>query len=200
MLLSVKRRFLFIANLKTGSTTVERLLGPFAEIALPDSAFGKHMSLGEALDHFAFLFERAPFEDFRSFAVIRQPAERLFSLYRSHRGPFFEGTPLSTDDMSFEEFLERWLPAHPAQAVAQSTLVKAPSHGAAVRDLIRFEDLNRRLPQLMQRLDIRKPAFRRIPVLNSSSGPACAISTEARQRVEHLYAEDMDLYESLPAW
>ena len=42
MLLSLAHKFLFVANVKTASSSIEATLAPLAEIAIGETRFGKH--------------------------------------------------------------------------------------------------------------------------------------------------------------
>ena len=55
MLIGVKKRFVFIANSKTASTTIESMLTPFAEINRVGSPQRKHVSWGEVLEEYSLV-------------------------------------------------------------------------------------------------------------------------------------------------
>jgi hypothetical protein len=108
MLVGFEKKFIFIANLKTASTSIESLFGDFAEFKISQSAFGKHKGISAVeifLEEFAGSSDLSGF--FR-FAVMRDPVRWLNSLYRSHKSVKFENTALSTLGMSFSEFLDVW--------------------------------------------------------------------------------------------
>lgn len=197
MLLSMKRRFVFIANLKTASTSIERILAPYADIALVQSRFGKHMGLTEVLDSFPFVFDEEPFANFVSFAVVRDPVDRLYSLYRSHKGGRFAGDPkLSTADLSFSQFLREWLVRNPEQAVSQTSMLRDDRGRAALARLIRFDDLPTAFPPLARKLAGNPWRPYRLPRINASGSAADpAISAEDRRTIEEVYADDLALYE-----
>ncbi len=50
MLLSLTKKFLFIANLKTASTSIERVLNGHCELRLTHSPFGKHQTFAEFVE------------------------------------------------------------------------------------------------------------------------------------------------------
>ncbi|CAI8296400.1 MAG: Uncharacterised protein [Hyphomonas sp. TMED17] len=84
MLISISKRFLFIANSKTASTSLSKALRPYAEIERQGSPDRKHVSMGAVLDHYKFLFELPPFapDTFFRFGVIRDPLDWIHSWYR----------------------------------------------------------------------------------------------------------------------
>lgn len=195
MLLSLSRKFIFLANLKTASTSVEQALGRYADIRLSQSQFGKHMSLAELLDRFAFIFDEQPFESFFSFAVVRHPVDRLHSLYRSHKAVApYGNAALSTQALDFSGFLEEWLPKNPSQAISQTSLVCDPQGRAAVSELIPFEHFDTRCGAIVRGIRNRRLDFYRLPRANVSP-KLPDISPDAAQKVAALYADDLELYQ-----
>ena len=75
MLLSLSKKFLFIANLKTASTAIERVLAPHCELRLTSSPFGKHQSFVEFAERFRWLLSVTAIEDLFIFGVIRDPVD-----------------------------------------------------------------------------------------------------------------------------
>ena len=71
MLISLSKRFIFVANLKTASTAIEQALSPYSEISLNRAEWGKHSSLANIQAQFAWIFDIVKFEDFVIFGVIR---------------------------------------------------------------------------------------------------------------------------------
>lgn len=108
MLISLSHKFIFIANLKTASTSIEKALQRYADVRISHTQWGKHSSLGHAELRFARLFELVARHQFRVLAVMREPMDWLGSLYRSHKHPKFRGTRLNTADMPMAEFLTKW--------------------------------------------------------------------------------------------
>ncbi len=107
MLLSFDRRFLFVANTKTASTSIETVLRPHAQINRAETPQRKHVGLSVALREYQGDFEaagRAPGEVLK-FGVMREPLDWIASWYRYRRGNAVE-SPLPPG-MSFAEFWER---------------------------------------------------------------------------------------------
>jgi len=90
MLLSLNKKFLFIANLKTASTSIERVLAPHCELRLTQSNHGKHQSFVEIAERFRWLLGVANVEDLFIFGVIRDPVDFVISLYNSHKREQFK--------------------------------------------------------------------------------------------------------------
>jgi len=120
LLISLSRRFVFIANLKTASTSIERALAPFAEIRLDRSEWGKHAGLARAEALAGQMPTPVDIAPFRKFGIIRDPVEWLYSLYRSHRhGKFARIAALFTGRMDFDRFIAEWCERNADQCAPQ---------------------------------------------------------------------------------
>ena len=120
MLISLDYKFVFLANLKTASTAIERALRPFADIALVESRFEKHAPLTEIERRFCWAFDLVPRDEFLVFGVIRDPIDYVLSIYNSHADPKFADSPnLSTRGVSFAKFRTRWAEENADQLLPQ---------------------------------------------------------------------------------
>lgn len=108
MLLSLTRKFIFVANLKSASSTIEAALAPKADVKFTQTKFGKHDGLSVISNKFAWIKRYVPYDEFFVFAVMRDPVDHLLSLYNSHQKEEFDGKIHSTKGMSFDDFLEVW--------------------------------------------------------------------------------------------
>lgn len=141
MLISLSRKFIFVANLKTASTSIESALARYAEIRLTRSEWGKHWPLDEMEGAFPRLFAECPRSKFFVFAVIRDPIDWLRSLHRSHKSTTFEGTDLSTMNLSFPLFVDEWMPAHGDQVLPQTSRFTDTDRNIVVDYLIEYSRL-----------------------------------------------------------
>lgn len=105
MLISVKKRFIFIANSKTASTSIETALIPFAEINRVGSPQRKHISWQEARKEYNFLFNNPAYspKNFFKFGVVREPVDWVVSWYNYRSGNDKIESTLPSN-ISFEEF------------------------------------------------------------------------------------------------
>ena len=103
MLVSVKKRFIFVANSKTASTSIETILKPYAEFVAKGSPRAKHASWRDVESSLHPLFSRSDhsLELFVRFGVIREPADWVLSWYNYRRFRNNAGIPR---EMSFSEF------------------------------------------------------------------------------------------------
>jgi Sulfotransferase family len=153
MLLSLNRRFIFVANLKSASSAIEAALSPKADIRFTQTQFGKHDPLSVISQKYAWVKRYVPYEEFFVFAVIRDPVDHLLSLYNSHNKDEFDGKIHSTKNMSFDEFLDVWC-GRSWQAKPQH-LRFVDSHGRfKLSHLILYEDLADEFAQICVRLKL----------------------------------------------
>jgi hypothetical protein len=93
MLISLDYKFIFVANLKSASTSIENALRPFCEIALIESRFEKHAPLSEIERRFSWIGDIIPWSDLFKVGVIRDPIDFIISIYNSHADPKFSNDP-----------------------------------------------------------------------------------------------------------
>lgn len=105
MLISIKKRFIFIANSKTSSTSIEAALTPYAEINRSGSPQRKHINWINARREYDFLFKIPAYkpEKFFKFGVVREPAEWVISWYNYRNEKPSRPNSLPSD-MGFEQF------------------------------------------------------------------------------------------------
>ena len=157
MLLSLTKKFLFIANLKTASTSIERVLGPHSEIRLTQSRFGKHQSFSEFAERFRWLLNVANVNDLFIFGVMRDPVDHVLSLYNSHRVEQFRNSPkLYTGNMDFAQFISDWVPKNIDQLRPQHSRFTSAEGRLVANLLISFEKLETGMAILAERLQIKE--------------------------------------------
>lgn len=197
MLIGVKKRFVFIANSKTASTSIEAMLTPFAEINRIGSPKRKHISWQQCREEYGFVFDNplyAP-ETFFRFGVIREPAEWIRSWYNYR---FTQGASVAArfkNERSFEEFWasDDWV----KRKSQQSKFIDAD--GISRFDLIiPLERLSEALPLVQGTLDI--PASP-LPRENKSKFSLSRkdIHHELIAEINDYYAADYALWETSKA-
>lgn len=104
MLIGLEKRFVFVANTKTASTSIESVLAPHAEIHHAGTPERKHIPLAKALplypEHFGPAGDRAG--DYFKFGVMRDPIDWIGSWFRYRKGNKV-AAPLPSD-MDFAAF------------------------------------------------------------------------------------------------
>lgn len=193
MLISLSKRFVFVANVKTASTSIEAVLRPHADIAISETRFGKHIGIAEMEDRFAFVFKREPLQRFFIFAVIRDPVDLMVSLYSSHHKPEFKGAPNYTGDKSFDEFLADFRTRESWQLRPQIDRLRNKSGRVLVDYLIDFDRLDSQFAKVLALLGLPKA---RLPAFNESPDVMSArdVPPATRALIEDLYKRDRRLH------
>jgi len=157
MLLSLTKKFLFIANLKTASTSIERVLGTYSEIRLSQSRFGKHQSFAEFAERFRWILNLANVNDLFIFGVMREPVDYVLSLYNSHRVEQFRSSPkLYTGNMDFTQFIAEWVPKNVDQLRPQHSRFTSAEGRLVTNLLISFQKLEAGMEMVADRLQVRE--------------------------------------------
>lgn len=170
MLLSLTKKFLFIANLKTASTSIEQILSPHAEIRLVQSRFGKHQSFSEFSERFKWLLSCINVHELFIFGIMRDPADYVLSLYNSHRTQQFRNAPkLYTGEMDFGRFITEWVPRNADQLRPQFTRFVGAEGRVVANLIISYDRLREGLDIVADRLDVKE--LRNLPHVNPSPSP-----------------------------
>lgn len=109
MIISLKRRAIYIANIKVASTAIESALRADADVALVQTEQGKHLHLCHVEQRLSSLFEPDGIRSFKVFGSIRHPMRWLISIYQSHMAEQFAGTEYSSREVAFDEYINRQL-------------------------------------------------------------------------------------------
>ena len=199
MIIGVKKRFVFVANSKCASTSIEGALVDHAEIERGKTPQRKHITLQDALREYDFLFRQPDMrpETFLKFGVMRDPIDWIQSWYRYRKGNDV-AAPIPAE-MSFEEFWEKkdWNIAHPnGRKNLQSRYFKA-SDGVLLADyIIPYEDIATHFVKITGLLNIKAA----LPVRNVSRlrniGSDLPASLIAEMR--EFYHEDYALLHRMP--
>ena len=107
MLISTQKSFVFVANTKTASTSIEAALMPWSDIHRAGAPHRKHTSIRHLEAHYPDVFGpggKRPADFFR-FGVMRDPVEWLGSWFRYRKGNKTD-SPLPAN-MDFAGFWEQ---------------------------------------------------------------------------------------------
>jgi hypothetical protein len=167
MLLSLTRKFLFIANLKTASSSIEKVLSPYADLRLLQSQYGKHLSYMDFAEHFKWLLNRTDINELFVFGVIRDPVDYAVSIFNSHHSEHFrKSAKLYTGGMSFADFIAKWVPKNADQLRPQITRFTSAEGRLVTNFLISFDKLHEGLQIVAERLKV--PELMKLPKENTS--------------------------------
>ena len=193
MLAFPDKNLVYLAIPRTASTSVETLLSRASDQNLSRDAFPKHITARRFFSKWGKLnaAEKVPLE---AFAIIRNPVERLGSWYRYRQRPALNGSPKSTADLTFEQFVGAYLSdTRPAFANIgnQFRFCTDAQGGMLVRFLFSFDDLSPFETFVRERFGITE----RIGHLNASHDASLDLSQEMRARLEQTNASEFALYE-----
>lgn len=196
MLLSLNRKFIFVANLKAASSTIEAALGPKADIRFTQTKFGKHDGLSVVSNRYAWIKRFVPYEEFFIFAVMRDPVDHLLSLYNSHQKDEFDGKIHSTKGMSFDDFLEVWC-GRSWQAKPQHMRFTDEHGRLKMSHVVMLEDLADEFPKICDHLKLGQVELGR-----KNPSPAVLdrkdLTASQIDLVKTRYAEDYAWLANLP--
>lgn len=198
MLIFLHHHLVFLAIPKTGTTALEDALSEHSSIVLRGPPHIRHMNAGE-YHHSWGPFLRKTYDKVpHTMAILREPMSRLRSWYKYRRAPEFKGLPVSTKGLSFEQFLEGTLqedrPAY-AQIGSQDRFVLSAEDEPRIRHLFVYEDLQRAVSYLEDRLD--RPI--KLPSRNRSGWARTKVSSELEARVRASRQREFTLYDRIAA-
>ncbi len=157
MLVFWKARLVVLAVPKTGTTALEQALLPYADAAILNPPAQKHCNLRRYRNELQAFFEQRGSRQLDLMAVVREPVSWLSSWYRYRAREEIRGTPNSTADLSFDDFVEAWLRDHPPEfaRVGRQSRFVADEHGqCGIDHLFRHDRLDQAVGFLEDRIRI----------------------------------------------
>lgn len=194
MLISLQKRFIFVANTKTASTSIERALQPFADVRYGGDPRKKHIALAEIEAAAPWVFTKAGcgLEGFFAFGVMRDPVEWLWSWFRYRKQPEVE-SPIPAE-MTFAEFWAQgdWnIRRRTGKKNLQSDKFLAPDGRVLADVILRHEDVARSFAEVCAGLGIEPPDLPADNVSRRRAAPE--IPADLIDAVRAHYAEDYAL-------
>lgn len=205
MLISVEKRFVFIANTKTASTSIEQTLMDHAEIVRTGSPMRKHIALHRALEVYDFLFSQPEYtpDSFLKFGVMRDPIDWISSWFRYRKGNHVQ-SPLPAD-MTFSDFWANkdWNLIRPDGGKFLQRHMFCNPQGHLITDLvIPYQHLARDFQTLCESLGIQAPLERKnVSKITQDQ----VIPDDLLEEVQTFYERDYALFDQLhhinqPGW
>lgn len=181
--------FLFLHIPKTGGKTVEQYFFGTPQV----DAHRRALGLLPRLDDF---------KDWYVFAFIRNPFDRLVSVYKYYRGggnrsPADKAIGEWMNKLTFSEFVSK-LPSRlegcPYFGQIETMILPQTSYVKEGVNLHSFENLEEEIHTIARRIGF---PVREVPHLNASSGPEILVSGQNKSAIASLYSEDLALSRSL---
>jgi Sulfotransferase family len=203
MLIGIKKRFIFIANTRTASTSIEMFLKGQSDIALTKPEYGKHFKYAAIVRKFHFIFDEpnVPASGYFRFGVVREPLEWVVSWYNYRRRKELpEGNPNSCRTVRFEEFAEEVMAkeTRPFARIGRQIMKFLDGDGVSlgVDYLIPLPRIHDDFRDICQALNIGKEPQLDRKVRNASPATMSAGNVDASlaKRLRDHFAEDADLF------
>lgn len=197
MLISVEKKFIFVANTKAASSSVEHLLLPYSDICCLGTPKRKHIPMKQVLKRYPFLFEQpayAPNKFFR-FGVMRHPLDWIKSWYRYRKGNKVEN-PLDAD-MNFSAFWNQkdWNIIRANGHKYLQRQMFCSNQGELLMDvIIPHHRLSEMLPPIFEHLGIDAPLVQKN---KSVLRDAETIDEPLHSEIMEFYARDFQLFHRL---
>jgi hypothetical protein len=196
MLLSLSHKFLFVANVKTASTSIEATLWKFAEVRIRKTEFGKHNPLTQISRKFEWVKRYVPYDEFFVFGVIRDPVDHLLSLYNAHSREVLRGSAVPTRGQDFDWFLDVWCKDN-WQAELQSARFIDRNGRFQMTHLIDYERLRDEFAQICAHLELGDIVLKHINV-SPENLTRDDLTPAHIARIERKYAQDYELLRNRP--
>ncbi|GAB4161282.1 MAG: hypothetical protein Fur0021_34300 [Candidatus Promineifilaceae bacterium] len=214
MRISHRYKFVFLALPRTGSTTVRKILDAYSDVksvhvtqTTAEFPFYHHISARELKR----IFDDRGWDWFayRRFCVVRNPFDRIVSLYHHYQKTNADRDKAKTSlynflkylyfqvrpEMTFAEYVARLDPKGKLTTTLME-FIGGDDGALLVDDVLTFENLATELPAYLQRMNISINP-QEIPVLNASASRqpyAVYYTNAARERVASLYAYEIERF------
>jgi len=195
MLVFWKEKLVLLALPKTGTTALEQAFLSKASTAILDPPGLKHTSARRYRREFEPWLTRDGQWPHETMAIIREPVDWLGSWYRYRLRPQIAAEETSTQGVEFSDFVRAWMSPNPpafARLGSQSRFLCGPRGRLLVNHLFRYEDYDRALAFLNDRLDTSVTP----PRVNMSPKLGLALSDDVQADLEVFAARDFELWEA----
>jgi len=197
MLVFFKERLAFLSMPKTGTTAYQTALAPRADLVITDPPLLKHAPVYRYNRFIRPMFMNVCDAEMELMAVMREPVSWLNSWYRYRRRPFMSDKPNNTHGVSFDEFVLAYMKGKRpgfAEVGNQLKFLERQPNGTGITHLFRYEDQPRLKSFLEERLEVKLAPGRE----NVSPQMDAPLSPDIETRFRRKFAEDFELYESIP--
>lgn len=157
MLVFIEKNLVFLSMPKTASTAFIAALTPFASMIIKSPPGVKHMGLRRFDKRIRPLIEKQQQTQLETLAVIRHPIDWLGSWYRYRQRDAIKNTQNSTQDISFNTFVQEYMRQSPpdfAKVGDQAKFLQPAKDAAPITHIFQYEDQSGLKQFLEQRLKV----------------------------------------------
>ena len=197
MLVFYKANLAFLSVPKTGTTAYEAALRDHADMVISEPPMLKHAPVYRYNRFIRPMFLKVCAAELDVMAVMREPISWLGSWWRYRQRPFMMGKPNATHDISFDDFVLAYMKGKKpgfADVGSQARFLEAQPNGCRVTHLFRYEDQARLQAFLTERTGVTFETTRH----NVSPEMKVALSPDVETRFRRKFAEEFELYDSIP--
>ena len=205
MLINTQKKFIFVSNTKTASTSIELLLKQHSQIAITDPPELKHMPYTNIVDIFDRLFNNTSYniDKFYKFGVFREPADWIISWfnYRSRQeiaNPKHRDHSTYLGKISFEEYVDS---IHNDWVKPQKYRFINARGENAMDFIIDYDSLEQDLAFICKKLELEVDDWK-LPYKNKSKNIRVKrenLQPNILKKIKEYFAEDYDFIEKVKA-
>ncbi len=206
MLIFWKERLVFLANTRTGSSSIERALETLAHVSVQRPPALKHLPARQVQAHIAPLLTGVTGDGFTTVALMRDPVDWVGSWYRYRQRDDIAVAAGSTGGQTFADFVEAYVAGDVAGFTGaesgrnvplgrQSDFLCDDAGQLIVDRVFRYEDIGAFIAFLDDRLGCEIT----LPRLNVSPASALQLPAPLDRRLRDHLAADYAIYGTLPA-
>ena len=151
----IKEKIVILSAPKTGKTSFQAALEPYASIIFRDSPGVKHINLGKYQRQIRKMLENLSDGPFETFGIVRHPLDWMGSWYRYRQRDQLKGHQNSTHGISFDAFLTAYMSEdrpHFARVGDQARFFKPRPDDQPLDHLFQYEQLDQAVTFLENRL------------------------------------------------
>lgn len=191
MLVFWKEKLVVFSMPKTGTSAIDQVLTPRADIAITAPPVLKHMPVYRFHKFMTPLFDKVDAGKMAHFAMIRDPFDWLGSWYKYRARAELDGTETSTKPVSFDDFVLACLERHRPPFANIGSQLKFLS-GGEITHLFRYESMPKAVTFLEDRLNVTLD----LPQVNISPPRQFSLSKTVADRYRAERAQEFDLWEN----
>ncbi len=196
MLIFLKEQLVFFATPKTASTAIEITLGNLCEIRLSKNPSVKHTPYRKYKRFLAPFITTVMNGEPDRIAAFREPVDWLGSWYRYRSRPELQGSNNSTQNISFDQFVEGYLQDKPpafARIGSQAKFVSDKDGVLGMTHLFRYD----RMSGMVAFLEKRLKKQIKLPHSNVSPKAELSLSPALLKDLQNVYARDFEIYDMI---